>query len=78
MDNGVDRNDDTNHCLVLFPCVVTLKATTTVMALARTVETATGKTTPNVICWRMQVAVLGQQMKSKERKKPKTREVSRP
>lgn len=45
--------------LILLPCVVTLKARTTVMVLAQTVDTATMNTTTNAISCRMQVAVLG-------------------
>ena len=41
---------DTNHWHILLPGVLTWKATTTVIVLAKTLETATVKTTPNVIC----------------------------
>lgn len=49
---------DSNHCLVFHPGVVTLKARTTVMVLAKKAETVLIKTTPNVICWTMQAAVF--------------------
>ena len=42
--------------LILLPGVVRLKAMTTVIVLANTVEIATVKNTPNVVCCRMQVA----------------------
>ena len=41
---------DTNHCHIALPGAVTLDATTTVMVVAKTVETATVKTNLNVIC----------------------------
>ena len=66
-----------NHCLIFLPGVVTLKARTTVMVLAKMVEIATVNMTPNVICWRMQVAVLGWPMKRKEQGKHRMREMSR-
>jgi hypothetical protein len=34
-------------------------------------------TIPNVVCWRMQVAMQGQPMKNKEQRKQKVREMSR-
>jgi hypothetical protein len=42
-----------------------------------TVEVTTVNTIPNVVCWRMQVAMLGWPMKSKEQRKQKVREMSR-
>ena len=42
--------------LILLPGVVRLKAMTAVIVLANTVEIATVKNTPNVVCCRMQVA----------------------
>jgi hypothetical protein len=68
---------DANIPLILLPGVVSLKAKTTVIVLANTVEIATVKNTPNVICCRMQVAWLGCPMKSNEQRKQKTREMSR-
>ena len=50
---------DLSNSLIHLPDVEILKARTTVMVLAKTVDTDTVKTTPNVICCRMQVAVLG-------------------
>lgn len=50
--------DISNH-LNLLPGAVLLKARMTVMVFAKTVETATVKTTPNVVCCRMQVTALG-------------------
>ena len=67
----------TNIPLILLPGVVSLKAMTTVIVLANTVEMATVKNTPNVVCCRMQVAWLGCPMKSNEQRKQKTREMSR-
>jgi hypothetical protein len=66
----------TNIPLIL-PGVVSLKAMTTVIVLANTVEMATVKNTPNVVCFRMQVAWLGCPMKNNEQRKQKTREMSR-
>ena len=47
---------DASIPLILLPGVVSLKAMTTVIVLANTVEIATVKNTPNVVCCRMQVA----------------------
>jgi hypothetical protein len=44
---------------------------------AKAEETATVHTTPNVVSWSMQVALLGRPMKSKEQRKQQVREVSR-
>lgn len=41
---------ESNHCHIVLPGVVTLKARTTVMVLAKVVETATVKMTPKGIC----------------------------
>ena len=41
---------DTNHCHMLLTGAVNLKATTTVIVFAKTVERATVKTTLNVTC----------------------------
>jgi hypothetical protein len=54
-----------------------MKARTTVIVLAKTVETATVNIIPNMVCWRMQVAVLGYPMKSKEQRKQQVREMSK-
>jgi hypothetical protein len=67
---------DSSNCLILLPRTVILKARTTATVLANTVETATVNTTPTVVCWRMQLAVLGQPMKRKEQRKQKVREMS--
>ena len=53
--------------------VLALNTRITVKVLA----TAAVNTALKVICWRMQVVVLGQPIKSKEQKKHKTREMSR-
>ena len=50
--------DISNH-FILLPGEVTLKARTTVTVLAKMVERETVNTAPNVVCCRMQVAVLG-------------------
>lgn len=63
--------------LILLPGVVSLKAVTTVIVLANTVEIATVKNIANVVCCRMQVAWLGCPMKSNEQRKQKTRDMSR-
>ena len=47
---------DASIPLILLHGVVRLKAMTTVIVLANTVEIATVKNTPNVVCCRMQVA----------------------
>jgi hypothetical protein len=54
-----------------------LKARITVRVLAMTVEVTTVNTIPNVVCWRMQVAMPGRLMKSKEQIQQKVREMSR-
>ena len=48
---------DTRKFLNLLPGSVTLKARTTVTVLARTVETATVNTIPNVICCKTQMTL---------------------
>lgn len=67
---------DSNHCLIFLPGFVNLNARTTVMVLAKMVETATVNRTPNVNYWRMQVAVLGFPINSKEQRKQKVSEAS--
>ena len=62
---------------MVLPGVLVLNTRITVKVLTRTVATAAVNTALKVICWRMQVAVLGQPIKSKEQKKHKTREMSR-
>lgn len=52
-------------------------ASTTVVVLAKKVETATVNTTANVVFWRMQMTVFAQPVKSKEQRKQKVREMSR-
>ena len=54
-----------------------MKARTTVTVLARTVETATVNTIPNVICCKIQVTLLGWPMKKTEHRKQNMREVSK-
>jgi hypothetical protein len=67
---------DASIPLILLPGVVSLKAMSRVIVLANTVEIATAKNTPNVVCCRIQVAWLGCPMKSNEQRKQKTREMS--
>lgn len=57
---------DASIPLILLPGVVSLKVMSTVIVLANSVEMATVKNTPNVVCCRMQVACLGCPMKSNE------------
>ena len=54
-----------------------MNARTTVIVLAKTVETETVNTTPNVICCRMQVAEFRWPMKSKGQRKQKMSEISK-
>jgi hypothetical protein len=68
---------DNSNCFTFLPEEVTMKARTTVIVLAKTVETATVNIIPNMVCWRMQVAVLGYPMKSKEQRKQQVREMSK-
>ena len=56
---------------------MTLNASTIVIVLANTVETATVNATPNVTCCRTQVAEFGWPMKSKGQRKQKMREMSK-
>ena len=67
---------DTRKFLNLLPGSVTLKARTTVIVLARIVETATVNTIANVICCKTQVALLGRPMKKKEHRKQNMSEMS--
>lgn len=67
---------DTRKFLNLLSGSVTLKARTTVIVLARTVETATVNTIPNVICCKTQVALLGWPMKKKEHRKQNMSDVN--
>lgn len=63
-DQEIHKNDIVrsscyqNHLMVLLG-FLTLNAKITVGVLTKTVATATVNTTPSVICWRAQVAVLG-------------------
>jgi hypothetical protein len=52
VQTGMMRLDarDISNCLTLLPEEVTMKARTTVIVLANTVEIATVNTTPNVFC----------------------------
>ena len=68
---------DINIDLILLLGVVILKARTTVIVLAKTVDKATVKKTPNVICCRMQVPMLGCPIKSNEQRKQSVMEISR-
>ena len=68
---------ESNHCHIILPGVVTLKARTTVMVLAKVVEKDTVKMSQKLICWRMQVAVLGRPKKRKEQRQHRMREMSR-
>ena len=54
-----------------------MNARTTVIVLAKTVETETVNTTPNVTCCRIQTAELGCPMKSKGHRKLKMSEMSK-
>ena len=68
---------DTSNPLILLPGTVILKARTTVIVLAKTVDTDTVNRIPNVVCCRIHVVVLGFPMKSKEQRKQNIRDVSR-
>lgn len=68
---------DININLILLLGVVILKARTTVIVLAKTVDNATVKKMPNVVCCRMQVPMLGCPMKSNEQRKQNVMEISR-
>ena len=63
-DQEIHKNDIVrtscykNHLMVLLG-FLTLNAKITVRVLTKTVATAMVNTTPSVICWRAQVAVLG-------------------
>lgn len=72
----LDILDPQNH-LVFLPGVVALKAKSTVIVFANMVETTTVNMIPNIICRRIQVAVLGRPMKSKEQRKHRKREMRR-
>ena len=65
------------HFLMLEPGLVAMKATTTVMVLANTLETATEKIKPNTGCWRRQDNFPGCPMKRKEERKQSRREMRR-
>jgi hypothetical protein len=68
---------DTSNHLIVLPGFIILKDRITVIVLAKTVETATVNTSPNVICWSIHVTVLGCPMNSKEQRKHRKREMSR-
>jgi hypothetical protein len=55
---------DTRNHLFLLPGEVMLKVRTIVKVLVKTVEIATKNTIPNVVCCKMQVAVLRWAMKN--------------
>jgi hypothetical protein len=61
--------------IILLPEEVTVNSRTIVIVLVNTVQTAIVKTTSYVVCWRMQVDVLGCQMNSKEQSKHQVREM---
>ena len=62
---------------MVLPGFLALNAKITRTILAKTVTTATVNTAPNVVCWRIQVAVWGRLIKSKEQRKHRRREMSR-
>ena len=66
-----------SHLLTLLPGFVARKASTTVMVLAKTEETATEKMMQKAVCRRRQVTFLGLPMKRKEDKKESKREMRR-
>ena len=68
--------NDSSHLTLLLGTVM-LKARSTVIVLAKTVDTATVNRIPKVICCRRHLAVLGCPMKSNEQRKQSVREMSR-
>lgn len=68
--------DIISHLTILLG-TVTLKARTTVIVFAKTVERATVNRSENVLCCRIQVAVLGYPMKSRGQRKQKARVTSK-
>ena len=67
---------DTKMFFNVLPGPVNLKARITVIVLARTVETATVNTIPNVICCKTQVTLFGRPMKKKEHRKQNMSDMS--
>ena len=81
LDHGVHGKDiagpvKSNRLMVL-PGFLALNAKITGTILAKTVTTATVNTAPNVVCWRMEVAVWGRLIKSKEQRKHGRREMNK-
>lgn len=62
----LEAPDSIKYFLVL-PGFMALNVRIMVMVLAKTVETATVNTRPNVTGWRVKVAMFGWPMKSKSR-----------
>ena len=54
----VDASESSSHCIV-FPGRVILNASIIVVVFAKTVEGATVNRVANVVCCRMQLAILG-------------------
>ena len=67
--------DVSNH-LIFLPGAVILKAITTVMVLANTVDRATVNRSPNMYCCIIHVAVFGRPMKSNGQRKQRMRVMS--
>ena len=57
--------------------MMAVKATTTMKVFAKIADTATENTTPNIICLKTQVTVLGWPMNINEQKKQSIRETRR-
>lgn len=68
---------DISNLVLLLLGTVILKASTTVIVLVRIVDTATVNITPNTICYKIQVAVLGCPMKRKDQRKQNMNDISR-
>ena len=62
---------------MVLPGFMALNARITIRVLAKTMARATVNTDPIVICWMIQMTMLGQPMKSKEQRKHRRREMSR-
>ena len=67
----------TSNRPMVLPGFLSLNAKITVAIWAKTVATATVNTAPNVVCRRMQVAVWGRLIKSKEQRKHRRREMNK-
>ena len=66
-----------SHLLTWLPGFVARKASTTVIVLANTEETATEKMMLKADCWRRQVVLLGVPMNRKDNEKESRREMRR-